>query len=196
MEAAGAEKKKVCKKGPCVYPEAARGSACPPIPGPVRAPPFPAATGSFLYPESQAEALPNPPSQSSIPKICSSFGGEMGCVSRTSYTRRSLGKDSRKDGLETLLRRPTVSVASAVRCCATTGISAMISPCRRQVALGTAESRCFKCLPPAPPAPDICAFLPQSLWWASAISKLYRLLISFQTDSSSMFPKIEDHWTL
>jgi hypothetical protein len=113
VEAAGAEKKKVCRKGPCVYPEAARGSACPPIPGPVRAPPFPAATGSFLYPKSQAEAPPNPPSQSSIPKICSSFGGKMGCVSRTSYTRRSLGKDSRKDGLETLLERPTVSVACA-----------------------------------------------------------------------------------
>lgn len=50
-----------------------------------------------------------------------------------------------------------------------------------------------------PPAPDICAFLPQSLWWACAISKLYSLLISFQTDSSNMFPKIEDqfeHFTL
>lgn len=71
--------------------------------GSLHGPPFPAATGSYLCLKSQAEAPPNAPRQSSILRIRASFGGKVEGLSRTSYTRRRLGKDSRKPRLETLL---------------------------------------------------------------------------------------------
>lgn len=144
--------------------------------GCLHGPPFLAATGSYLYQKSQAEAPPNSPHQSSIPKTCSSFGGKMGCISCTSYTRRSLGKDSGKHGLETPCQNDSHRGLCHWVLCDHGHLSRDSSPCRRQVASRTAW--CLKC--PTPPQHPSGSSLPA---YGS----------SFPTDSPKASPKIGDH---